>query len=170
MRAFLVIPSHPGIDPLRGFFETAKLVLPHARFFETAKEAFNQPVLLRGIRRNKFLRQAVVATGSSKPLVLEKQSVVTTQDRCGPNGTQCAEASKASRFDGPLSFLSSATSGKLIAHNLAIMTIDDGRQMPPAVLSTGDMGHIHGPAMITLRRPTPTNLHTRAWGGNPLMH
>ena len=155
---------------MRGFFETAKLVLSHALFFETAKEAFNQPVLLRGIRRNKVLRQAVDATGSSKPLALENQSVVTAQNRCGPNGTQCAEASKASRFDGLLSFLSSPTQGKLIAYYFSVMAINHRRQMPPTVLSTGNMSHIHRPAMITLSRSTPTALDTRAWGRGPLLH
>ncbi|MGD9849624.1 MAG: hypothetical protein AB7T38_00020 [Nitrospirales bacterium] len=50
------------------------------------------------------------------------------------------------------------------------MTINHGGQMPPAVLPTRNVSHIHGPASIALGRSTPPTLDTRAWCPGPLMY
>jgi hypothetical protein len=50
------------------------------------------------------------------------------------------------------------------------MTINHCRQMRPAILSTINMGHIHGPASVAAIRPTRPALHARAWSGDALMH
>ena len=42
--------------------------------------------------------------------------------------------------------------------------------MRPAVLATGNMRHIHGPAFVTATGSTDPALYTRTWGGDALMH
>jgi hypothetical protein len=60
------VPAHPSIDPLLGFLEADKTMLPNALLFETPKKPFNQPILLWGVRANKILSQSIVSTGLSK--------------------------------------------------------------------------------------------------------
>ena len=55
-------------------------MLPHTFFFETAKEPLDDPVLLRGVGRDEFLRQSVVPAGLAKAATLKDQAVVTAQD------------------------------------------------------------------------------------------
>jgi hypothetical protein len=161
MRALLIVPAHPCMNSLPGFLEAAKSRLPDALLFETPKEPFNEPILLRRVRGNKLLRQTIISTGLAKAAALKNQPVVTPKNRRSTTGTQGAEAGEAGRLDGSFRFLGPSTQGKLIAHNLAIMTINHGGQMYPAILSAGNMGHIQGPATITLGRLTPTALHSR---------
>ncbi|GJL61322.1 MAG: hypothetical protein NPIRA03_41790 [Nitrospirales bacterium] len=71
MGSLLVVPSNPSIDPLLGFLEATQLMLPDALLLETSKKPFNEPILLRRVRGNTLLTQAIVSTGLSKAAALK---------------------------------------------------------------------------------------------------
>ncbi len=81
MRPLLVVPLHPVPNDPPRLLERRKHVLPDAIFFEYAKEPFDDPVLLRPIRRDEFLLQSIASTGPPEPAALKDQPVVTGQDR-----------------------------------------------------------------------------------------
>ena len=57
----MVAPVHPvPNDPLR-LFKRLERMLSDTLFFETPKEPFNDPVLLRRLERDIFLLEAVIA-------------------------------------------------------------------------------------------------------------
>ena len=59
----LVIPGHPVPNDTPRFLKRLELVLPDTLFLETAKEPFDDPILLRRVRRDELLRQAVIPRG-----------------------------------------------------------------------------------------------------------
>jgi len=81
MRAFVVVPVKPSADEAIGFREVAEIMLPSAFFFQAAKEAFNQAVLLRRIRRDVFLRQLVIMAGGPETTALKHQAVIASYRR-----------------------------------------------------------------------------------------
>ena len=68
-----VVPGEPTPEALLGLSKIRKLMLPDALLFETPKEALNHAILLRRVRRDEFLRQPVVATGSAEAAALKDQ-------------------------------------------------------------------------------------------------
>src|SRR5574337_241344 len=100
MRPLLVVPLHPVPNDPSGRLECLKHVLPDTLFFETAKEPFNNPVLLRRVGRDEFLLQPIVSTSLPKALALEDQPIVAAEDRRA-HRTQRPEPLQARRFDGP---------------------------------------------------------------------
>jgi hypothetical protein len=148
MRAARVVPGEPGSEALLRVREILELMLPDTFLFETAKEAFDDPVLLRRVWRDEFLGQAIVLTRGSEPTALKDEPLVTAHDRHGALRAQRPESLQAGRLKRPLRLLGTAAQRKLIANDFTIMTIDDCGQMSPAVCSTRNMGHVHHPPLI----------------------
>src|SRR5688572_231091 len=90
MRALFVVPPHPiPNDPPR-LLKRLERVLPDTLFFQTPKKPFDHSVLLRRIRRDELLPQAIVVAGLSEPSTLEDQAVVASQHG-GPDRTERPE-------------------------------------------------------------------------------
>ena len=88
MRPFGVVPFNPLSNGRPGFGEIAKVILPHAFFLETTKEALDETVLLGCIGRDEFLAQAVIAAGGTKTPTLKDEAIVAPNYRCSAVGTQ----------------------------------------------------------------------------------
>jgi len=169
MRPLLVVPLQPVPNDSSGLLEGLKHVLPNTLFFETAKEPFDHPVLLRRVGRDEFLLEAIVSTGLSKSTALEDQPIVASENR-RPARTERAEPLETGGFDGPFRFLRPTPQREFVPDHFPIMTINHGRQMCPAILSTGDMRDIHGPPLVASTRSTHPASHARPRGGDSLMH
>ncbi len=81
VRPLLIVPLDPHADHPPRLSKGLKLMLPDTLFFETAKEAFDDAVLLRRVRRDELLRHPIVPTGCAKAPALKDQPIVTVQDR-----------------------------------------------------------------------------------------
>lgn len=170
MRPAMVVPVHPVPNDPPRLFEGLELMLPDTLLLETAKEPFNQPVLLRGIGRDEFLRQPIVPAGSSEPPALKDQPVIAPDRRrraCRPQGPK---ARQTGRLHCPLGLLRPSPQGEFIPDELAIMTVNHRRQMPPAVLSTGNVRQIHRPAGIAAWGAAHPAPDSRAGCARPLVH
>ena len=117
MRAIVVVPLHPVPDDSPRFLKRLERVLPDALFFETAKEPFDDPVLLRRVRGHECVVQPIVPTRLPKLTALEDQAVVTAENRRSRR-PQRSEPGETGGFHGALR-----------------------RQMRPAIFPTGDMRH-----------------------------
>ena len=53
--------------------------------------------------------------------------------------------------------------GELVANEIPIMTINDGGQMSPPILPTGDMRHVYRLPFITPIRPTHPTAYAGSW-------
>ena len=131
MGPFGVVPLDPLSNGGASFGEAAEVVLPDALLFETAKEAFDEAVLLGGIGRNELLAQPVIAAGGAKAPALEDESIIAAHHRGRTVGAQRAEARQAGLLERPLGFLGATAQGELIAGHFAIVTIDNRGQMAP---------------------------------------
>ena len=100
MRPPVVEAVHPVPNRSARLLERLKRVLPDTLLFETAKEAFDDPILVRPVWGNELLVQPVVVARLAEAATLEDQAVVTPQDR-GAGGPERAEALEARRFDRP---------------------------------------------------------------------
>src|SRR5262249_19511546 len=76
MGTLLVVPTDPPPHRAAGLGEAREAVLPDALFLQAAEEAFDHPVLLRRVRRDEFLAQALVPTRGAEATALEDQAVV----------------------------------------------------------------------------------------------
>lgn len=56
------------------------------------------------------------------------------------------------------------------AFNFPILTINDGREVRPAIPSNRDMPYIHGPLFIAPLGDTPQLFHPQLWCNAPLAH
>jgi len=74
MGATRVVPVEPGADDLPGLREALKLMLPDTLFFETAKEALDDPVLLGSVGRDEFLLQPIIAARAAEAPALKDQA------------------------------------------------------------------------------------------------
>src|SRR5271157_921400 len=92
VRALAVVPVDPAGDSGTRVGKVAEVVLPNAFLFEAAKEALDDPVLLRSIGRDELLAQAVVAAGGAKAPALEDQPIVAANHRGSAVRTQGTEA------------------------------------------------------------------------------
>lgn len=61
MRASVVINAHPSADHAAGVLDCLEAMPMHAMFLERADHAFDHAVLLRAMRRDELLAQAVAA-------------------------------------------------------------------------------------------------------------
>lgn len=122
MRPPMVVPVNPVPNDPPRLLERLELMLPHALLFETAKEPFDDAVLLRGIRRDELLLQAIIPTGLPKPPALEDQAVVAPHGRRQAHGPQGSKARQARGFHGAFGLLRPPAPGELVANQFAIMT------------------------------------------------
>ena len=74
----------------------------------------------------------------------------------------------------PMTYRSTGTKldydGMTEANHFPIMTIKHRREMSLAIVPTGGMRDIHGPAIVTLQGSALQGLRTREWGVGWLMH
>ena len=77
---------------------------------------------------------------------------------------------KARRFNRALSLLGSTSKRELVTDNVPIMTINDGGEMHPAILTTRDMRYIHCPPLVTPASSAHPATHPRSQRTEPLMH
>lgn len=87
--------------------EGSEVVLSGAFLLETAKEAFDDPVLSRGVERDELLPQPVVAQRQRSESSSRAGSVWPL--RRGTGGPQGAEAGQASVLESPLGLVSGTT-------------------------------------------------------------
>jgi hypothetical protein len=66
------------VDHLPGLMKPTESVLPDALLLETIEEAFDHPVLLRGVGSDELLRKAVVAKGRPEAPTSKEQTVVAS--------------------------------------------------------------------------------------------
>src|SRR5262249_1557808 len=135
-----------------------------------AEETLHDSVLFWGVGRDELLADSVVLAGSPKTPALEDQSVVTAQHRRDTVGPQRAKALDARRLERPFGLLGPAPAGKLLPDEFAVMAVDHGGEMRPAVGPAVDVGEVHCPALIAPRRPAAASLHARPRRQSALMH
>jgi hypothetical protein len=169
MRALVVVPLDPVPNDLPRLLKRLERVLPDTLLFQTPKEPFDQPILLRRIGRNELLLQPIVSTGLPKLTTLEDQPIVAAENRRS-NRAQRPEPLETGRFDSAFRLLRPASQRQLIANQFPVMAINDGREMGPAILATGDICHIHRPPFVAPTGLTCPAPNTRAWSGEALMH
>ena len=168
MGTALVVPADPLADRRARLDEALEVVLPDALLLELAEEALDHAVLLGRVGRDELLAQAVVAAGGAEAAGREDQAVVAPDDRrraLGPEGT---EAGEAGLLEGALGFPGPAPQGELLADDLAVVAVDDRRQVAPAVLAAVDVGEVHRPALVARRRDArrpcdPRSRRDRRW-------
>ena len=73
-------------------------------------------------------------------------------------------------FDGPFRLLRPTPQREFVSDHFPIMTIDHDRQMPPAIVPTGNMGGIHRPPLVAPTGSTDPASDARARSGDSLMH
>ena len=166
MRPVLVVEADSACDRRAGLREGTERVLPAALLFEASEEAIDQAVLLGGVRRDELLREEVVATGGTETAALEDQAVVGANHRRLARRSQRSEAPQAGLLQRTLGFLGTATQGELVADDLPVVAVDDRGQVRPTVGATRNVGHVHGPALVAVRRLTLPS--TDPWPRRPL--
>src|SRR5271157_3012030 len=170
VRALAVVPVDPAGDSGTRVGKVAEVVLPNAFLFEAAKEALDDPVLLRSIGRDELLAQAVVAAGGAKAPALEDQPIVAANHRGSAVRTQGTEAADTGLLERALGLLGAPPQRKLVTRNFTIMTINHGGEMAPAVGAAIDMGQVHGPALVALLSATGSSVHSRPRRHRALMY
>src|SRR5438105_12295680 len=170
MRPAVIVPVDPVPNDPPRLLERLKLVLPDTLFFETPKEPFDDPVLLRRVRGDELLRQPIVSAGLAESPTLKDQPIVAAHGRRQAYRPQRPKACQARGFDGALSFLRPSAPCNLIANQFTIVAINHRGQMRPAVPTTGNVRHIHGPAFVTPTGAADPAAGPRARGARALMH
>ena len=160
---------NPTLNNSSGMTKVPEVVLPGALFLQRAEEPFDHSVLLRRVGRDELLTQPIVPACPPEAPALEDEPVVGAHDRRSTRNTQRAETFDARVFKGSFCFASSATEGELEPNDLSIVTIDDGDQVTPAISTTRDMGHVHGPAGIASHRSAHPSAHSRSRCARTLM-
>src|ERR1700722_10316554 len=115
MGPFGVIPFDPVSNSGAGIGEAGEVMLPDALLFEAAKEAFDEAVLFRCIRRNEFLAQTVITARGAKTPALKNQSIVRAHHWRRTLGAQRAEARQAGLLERTFGFLGAAAQGEFKA-------------------------------------------------------
>jgi hypothetical protein len=54
--------------------------------------------------------------------------------------------------------------------DLAIVTVDDRDEVPPAIVAAGNVSNVHGPPPIARRSDAAPPSYARSWILLPLMH
>src|SRR5262249_50486155 len=78
-RARDVVPTHPASDCAARLDEAREAVLPDALLLEAPEEPLDHAVLLRRVRRDEFLTEAIVLARCPEAPALEDESVVAAQ-------------------------------------------------------------------------------------------
>src|SRR5680860_961837 len=130
MGPLLVVPADPVPDRAARLLEVGEHVLPHALLLQAPEEALDHAVLLGGVGGDELLAKTVVPESRPEPATLEYQSVVAPENGSVSLRTQRSEASDAGFFQSPLRFLGPPTEGELITHDLSVVAVDDGGQVP----------------------------------------
>jgi hypothetical protein len=76
----VVVPPDPSPHRPARLDEAREAVLPNALLLEATKEALDHPVLLRRVRNDVLLLEAVAAHHGHEDLRAEDEAVVTPQD------------------------------------------------------------------------------------------
>lgn len=161
VRSAFVVPLDPHADRSACVGDGAELVLPDALLLHAAEESLHDPILLRGVGRDELLPQSIVATGRAEAPALEDQAVVAAHDRRLTRRPQSAKARQAGVLEGALGFLGPCAQGELVADELAIVAINHGGQVRPAVPPAVDVRDVHGPAFVASLGTTAPALHPR---------
>ena len=169
MRPFGVVPFDPASNGGTGFAEAGEVMLPDTLFFEAAKKAFDETVLLGCIRRNEFLAQTIIAAGGTKTPALKDQSIIRAHHRRWAGRAQRPEARQAGLLERAFGFLGAATQGEFKAIYFAVVAINHCGQMTPTISSARHVSDVHGPAFIAPLRTAPTALDARPWRRHTLM-
>ena len=166
MEALFVVPRGLLIDFSLRLTEALEGVLPNTLLFETTEEAFDHAILFRHVGRNELMTKSVIPTGCSKATTLERQAVVRAHHELGSLWTKSPKAPQTLSLHRPLRLPSTASSCKLLPHDLSVMAIDDGGEMSPPISSTSDMRRVGRPTEIA-RHHHP---NARARHRTPLAH
>src|SRR5680860_1125323 len=161
MGSLLVVPVDPLPDCPTCVLEVFEQVLPDALLLQAPEEALDHAVLFGSVGGDELLAETVVPDSRPEPATLEDESVVTPHNGGVPLGTQGTEAGDAGFFQSPLRFLGPPPEGELKAHDLSVVAVDDGGQVPPAVRSAVDVGDVHGPTLVASLRTTAKPTHSR---------
>ena len=170
MRPPFVVPGDPGTDHSRRLGKTLEGVLPHTLLFQAAKKTLNQTILFGCVRRNVLLVEPIEGAGIAESSALEDEAIVTPNDGRVPARANGSEALQTGCFQRPFRFLRAAPQRKLKADQFAIVTINDGREVGPAVTPNRDMRHIHRPPLIAPLRHTAPPFDPRLGCHLPLTH
>jgi len=81
VRSSVVVKAYPVADDAAGMLDRLEAVPMHALFLERADHPFDHAVLLRAVRRNELLAQAVAAHEGSVAARGENQAVVRAQEK-----------------------------------------------------------------------------------------
>src|SRR5262249_10744896 len=133
MRSTVVVPADPSGDLAPRLAEVPELLDPDALLLQTSEEALDHAILLGRVGLDELLTEPVVAAGGAETSALKDESVVAAHNWSRSIWPQRSEALDAGTFECSLGFLRPRAQRELVANDLAIVTVDHRRQMPPAV-------------------------------------
>src|SRR5262249_27889949 len=143
---------------------------PDTLLFYAAEEPLDDPVLLRRVGSDELLGEPIVPARRPKPPALIDQAIVGADDRRGPRRAQRAESSQTGPLERPLGLLGPASSGELMADELAVVAVDHRSEVGPAVWPAVDVSDVGRPALVAARRLAASPLDPGPWGRHPLVH
>lgn len=159
MRTAGIIPVDPLGDRAPCFLKTGEIVLPDTFFLQAPKEAFNDTVLFRRVRRDKLLCKFIITACFTEASALEHQAVITADNRHSFVRAQRAETFDAGIFKCPFGFSGPSSKGKLEADQFTIAAVDDSNEVSPAISAAGDMRYVSRPTHIDLAGLASTRLN-----------
>ena len=142
MRTPGVVEPDPVTDDPAGMLAGLEAMPVQALFFQRADHALHQAVLLRAVRRNELLLQAVAAYQSRVTATGENQAVIRTQQEGLRNTSQGAEPGNQRLLQGCLGSAGLAALRQVPTQQFPCMTIDHQGQAEPAVPATPDTAQI----------------------------
>ena len=92
MRPPAVVKLDPVANHATGMLQRLETMAMDALLFQSPDQTFNQAILLRRMRRNELLPQAIAANQGGIAAAGKDQAVVGAQEKRRLDSTQCAKA------------------------------------------------------------------------------
>jgi hypothetical protein len=142
---------------LSRFLKRQKVFQPHAFFFQAPEKPLDHAVLFRRIRRNEFLRQAVIPAEIPESFTLKHKSVIASDYGfvlLAPGGSKPVDTGI---FQSPFSFIGTSSESELKTDTASVMTVDQSYQVPQPSLPQGmwvmSIAHLELLSVAMLLRP-----------------
>src|SRR6056297_327219 len=123
-------------------------VTMHTLLLQCPDHTLDQAVLLRAVRRDELLLQAIVSDQAGVMAAGEDQAIIGAKQERRLDASQAAVASNQRLFQGRCSRRGLAASRELPAKQFPAVAVDHERERQPAVPAAPDPAQIRGPALV----------------------
>lgn len=152
MRSAVVVELDPVGNHSAGVLLAFKSMSMGALHIKRSDQALDHAVLLRAVRRDELLAQAVAFDQAGKAEAGEDETVVGSQQEALGDAAKAAEAGNQGLFQCGFSGLRFATPGELPAEQLAGVAVHDQGERQPAIPAGPDPTQVGCPALIRALR------------------